>query len=291
MSYEQYLETYKQFWELKDKYDNKRKKTIKTLRKKHPKNIPLIKEELIKFDEKRKCINCGKSGGTLFEITKTHLRCRCNSLKPCQLNIDLKKSEHVDLEKMISEKVHAINDIKQDVLSYKLDLLFGLLNEEAVLNQFSILKEELNKNIEEKDVFQELYDKKNKILEIENAESSKENNFTLKETYIHDKQLELNRLISDFKKFMIEYKKTNNKSLLSDTIQLYKNGIIPLQDELRNLKYDEIFIEKKENNKGNKGNLKLMPEYIVHKTKISINNKMSIDNYKIKKNISKNSKK
>ena len=33
MSYEQYLEAYNNFWELKDKYDKKRRKAIKTLKK------------------------------------------------------------------------------------------------------------------------------------------------------------------------------------------------------------------------------------------------------------------
>ena len=33
MSYEQYLDAYNNFWELKDKYDRKRRKTLKTLKK------------------------------------------------------------------------------------------------------------------------------------------------------------------------------------------------------------------------------------------------------------------
>ena len=33
MSYQQYLDTYNTFFELKDKYDSKRVKTIKTLKK------------------------------------------------------------------------------------------------------------------------------------------------------------------------------------------------------------------------------------------------------------------
>ena len=36
MSYEDYLEAYNTFWELKEKYDKKRNGTIKTLKKKAP---------------------------------------------------------------------------------------------------------------------------------------------------------------------------------------------------------------------------------------------------------------
>ena len=49
MSYQNYLDAYNLFYELKDKYDKKRASTIKTLKKKHPNNYVLIKEELQKF--------------------------------------------------------------------------------------------------------------------------------------------------------------------------------------------------------------------------------------------------
>ena len=48
----------------------------------------LIKEELNKFDQKRKCVNCKKPGGTLFEITKKTLKCICNADKKCNLHIE-----------------------------------------------------------------------------------------------------------------------------------------------------------------------------------------------------------
>ena len=66
---------------------------LKHLKKKHPRNIPLIKEELQKFDAKRRCVNCNKSGGTIFEITETHLKAQCNVERKCSLDIDLKKTK------------------------------------------------------------------------------------------------------------------------------------------------------------------------------------------------------
>ena len=124
MSYEQYLEAYNNFWELKDKYDRKRRKTLKTLKKKYPRNTPVIKEELAKFDGKRRCANCNKTGGTLFEITETHLRAKCNADKKCLLDINIKKPNHINLVDSIREEVNIISDIKQQIMEYKLDLLF-----------------------------------------------------------------------------------------------------------------------------------------------------------------------
>ena len=284
MSYQQYLDTYNTFFELKDKYDSKRVKTIKTLKKKHPGNIQLIKEGLNKFDQKRRCINCKKPGGTLFEIAKKTLKCICNADKKCNLHIELRKSDNINLPEMIKKNVNTINSLKQDILVYKLDLLFGTLSEDVVLNQFTRLKSILDETISEKNTYQELYDKKNKILEIENEGKEKENTFILKDEFIKEKEKTLNNLVSEIKKFIVEYKKTNNKSILSDLINMYKNTILPLQDELRQHKYDEIFIEKKENNKGNKGSLKLMPKYIIHKSNTSIENKMTYNKFKVIKN-------
>lgn len=286
MSYEQYLEAYNNFWELKDKYDKKRRKTLKTLKKKHPRNTPVIKEELAKFDGKRRCANCNKTGGTLFEITETHLRANCNADKKCPLAIDIKKPNHVNLVDSIREEVNIISDIKQQIMEYKLDLLFQTQSEDIVLKEFRRLKELLDEHIRAKDLYQEFYDKQNKIVKLETEGETEDDNstvFKLKQELITEKQKQLNQLVSEFKKNMKEYKKEDNKPILINSIEIYKNTILPLQEEIRNLKYDHIEIEKQES-KSQRGSLKIMPKYIIHKTKESIENHMTYDEFKIIKN-------
>jgi len=62
------------------------------------------------------------------------------------------------------------------------------------------------------------------------------------------KQKELNQLINDFKKNIRAYKKENiligRTKILTDSIQIYKNVIVPLQNEIRDLKYQKIDKEK-----------------------------------------------
>ena len=70
---------------------------------------------------------------------------------------------------------------------------------------------------------------------------------------------------------------------LINSIEIYKNTILPLQEEIRNLTYDHIEIEKQES-KSQRGSLKIMPKYIIHKTKESIENHMTYDEFKIIKN-------
>ena len=286
MSYKEYLDAYNTFWELKEKYDTKRQKVIKTLKKKHPRNIPLIKEELAKFDERRKCVNCNKVGGTIFEITETHLKCRCNAAKKCPLNIEIKKPKHVNLRDAIRNEINIISEIKQDIMAYKLDLLFQNQSEDIVLKEFRRLKELLDEHIKAKDLFQEFYDKQNKIVKLqEEGAESKENPgvFKLKEQLINEKEKQLNQLVSDFKKNIKEYQKEDSKPILINSMDIYKNTILPLQEEIRNLKFDYIEIEKEES-KSQKGALKVMPKYIIHKIKMSIENQMTYDEFKILKN-------
>lgn len=284
MSYQNYLDAYNIFYELKDKYDKKRASTIKTLKKKHPNNYILIKEELQKLDNKRKCVSCRKPGGTIFEITKTHLKATCNAERKCKLNIDIKKANNIFLPDLIHEKVETVNDIKQDIMVYKLDLLFNTQPEDIVLTEFRRLKELLDENIKEKDTYQELFDKKTKLLEIENEGENKENNqFVLKKEHIKEKEMQLNNLISDFKKNIQSYKKTNERGLLANSLEIYKTTILPLIEEIRNLKNDYINIEKIETNSGMKSNLKLMPQYVIHKVDESLESQTTFTDFKVSK--------
>jgi hypothetical protein len=283
MSYENYLEVYNKFWELKQKYDKKRKNEIKSLKKKHPGNIPLIKEELQKFDEKRRCVNCNKRGGTIFKITETHLQVNCNVDKKCLLNINIKKPNHINLVDSIREEINIIGDIKQQIMEYKLDLLFQTQSKDIVLKEFRRLKELLDEHIQAKDLFQEFYDKQNKIVKLETEGDEDSNVFKLKQELITEKQKQLNQLASEFKKNMKEYQKEDHKPTLINSIEIYKNTILPLQEEIRNLTYDHIEIEKQES-KSQRGSLKIMPKYIIHKTKESIENQMTYDEFKIIKN-------
>ena len=169
-------------------------------------------------------------------------------------------------------------------MAYKLDLLFQTQSEDIVLKEFRRLKELLNEHINAKDLLQEFYDKQNKIVKLEVEGEEKDNGvFKLKQELINEKQQELNKLVSEFKKNIQEYKKNDSKPLLINSVEIYKNTILPLQDEIRNLKFDFIEIEKKES-KNQKGSLKLMPIYTIYKTKMSIENQMTYDEFKIIKN-------
>ena len=97
--------------------------------------------------------------------------------------------------------------------------------------------------------------------------------------------MQLNQIINTFKKNIKEFKESGEISIITDTLQIYKNVIIPLQNQIRNTKYQEIFIEKTKNSSG-KFTKKEMPTYHFTTTILSDENKIiKADDFEIIQNI------
>ena len=62
--------------------------------------------------------------------------------------------------------------------------------------------------------------------------------------------------------------------LLNDTLETYKNIIIPLQNEIRDLKYQVIYMEKISQSNNGKINKKEMPIYHFTPRKVDIENEI-----------------
>ena len=84
--------------------------------------------------------------------------------------------------------------------------------------------------------------------------------------------------INDFKKNIKQYQQSGEKELLRDTIQIYKNIIIPIQLKIRELKYQVVYIDKISQSNNGKINKKEMPIFHFMPTKIDIKNETFIDN-------------
>ena len=116
-------------------------------------------------------------------------------------------------------------------------------------------------------------------------EETGENTYIPKNEFLKDKQKQLNQFINTFKKNIKEFKETGEIAIMSDTLQIYKNVIIPLQNQIRNIKYQEIFIEKINNSNG-KFTKKEMPIYHFTAIKLSDENKMiKADDFEIIQNV------
>ena len=209
------------------------------------------------------------------------------------LEDSIEKPTIVDMSSQLEAIRKEINLQKRIITEYKLDLLFDLDDEEVILNEFQTNKENLEKLLEYASELQEIYDKKTKMIEFqmfnpdtgkilfgERAEFGvdiKSKKYVSRKVELDKKQKEFNQLVSDFKKDIKQYQQTGEISLLNDTLQKHKNIIIPLQNEIRNLKYQVIYMDKISQSNNGKINKKEMPIYHFNPRKVNIENETFYD--------------
>ena len=278
MSYEKFLDALRDYYKLKEAYDDK----AKAIYGKYPdgitfeqwlegtkKNISEKKDELEKFTKKRKCINCKKIGGSIFTDEGNILKVVCGHKKPCNLHIELKKPEYYYLPTVLSNNLKDIKKIKQEIVEYKLDLLFGLQEEDIVLNEFKSLATKLEDLIDVKKQFRQIWNTKNNSVSI--TSEGKEVVELSRNEELFNLQQQYNEAVNIFKKNIAQYKNNDSITLLEDTLDMYRDTIIPIQENIRHVKYQEIYINETETSGFGQ---KLMPIYHLVPTKIIEENKI-----------------
>ncbi len=216
------------YYKLKGEYESK----IQAQRKKIRNDRTLSKQEKRRkmLELVPKCINCGKSGGTKFTVNGSTLRCVCgNTEEPCNLNIEINRGMFENLSTTYNLFMEDREDIKEDIIRTRLDLLFNYTNEEETITKFNELTEE-HKVIEQGILdIQEQFD--NIILGKRNTEAIIEARQNL---------YEYKRELTDLAK---QYAETGNENLIQDMIDKYTSDIRPEAEKLRNFKYALSTIE------------------------------------------------
>ncbi len=188
---------------------------------------------------KWKCIKCGKSGKMNFEISKTQLKVSCPHVEsPCDLLINIKVnkvknyySHHRDIKANLEE-------IKQDIIMKKLDLLYDLENEDVVLGEFERVKSEFN---EYQKILIEINNKFDDMLKFDkkNMETNE-----VEKIYIKDEVDALKkRLNANISEFNEKIKQEGPKGLMN----YYITEILEIQNKINQIEYYNGFkiVERK----------------------------------------------
>lgn len=212
-----YLEKYTQYYELKKKYDDYKKKEKDKSKSK----------SIITY----KCINCKQIGGTIFENKKDHFKVVCgNTSSPCDLNIDIKKFKTTNIKDKIDEIQNNINNFKQQIILLKLDYMFDYIDDNESVKKFEQLKINLNNS----------YDIYNKLLDNLNIITKKNTSYF---DTLENKQNNLNDYIKKYKKLCNMYKSTNQSIYKKEAILLYINNIMKINNDILNFKYNSTFVD------------------------------------------------
>tara|TARA_B110000977_G_scaffold183212_1_gene245639 strand:+ start:1197 stop:2102 length:906 start_codon:yes stop_codon:yes gene_type:complete len=289
--WDNYLDIYNQLQKLKLKQDKK----IETIKKNYNIKYPdaSIQDKKLNLEKKKqqiKCANCGKHGALIFTDTSVI----CGADTPCNLSIKLEKPTIIDIPTKLNYLRKEINLQKRVITEYKLDLLFDLDDEEVILNEFQTNKENLEKLLDYANEIKEFYYKKNNMVEVSNSQDNQGGNeggnegekvFISRKEELDNTQRKFNQLVNTFKKNIKQYQISGEKSVLSDTIQIYKNIIIPIQSKIRELKYQITYIDEISQSNNGKINKKEMQIFHFMPTKIDIKNETFInDDFEIQEN-------
>ena len=217
-----------QYYKLKQKYQEKfeeRKKVIKnneelSLKAKQAKMKRLVK----------KCVNCGKSGGTTFEEANGMLKAVCASKTPCELNIVIRRKTYDNMRLLEHKNNNLIDNLKLRIIMTKLDYLYGYTSsKEDVVDKFNGLKEELALLSETQ--------------LINNKKYSDIISGIHREPLLIDAMTSLEFEIQKLKEMYDKYDENTSHQYINEMTEQYLSVIVPLVDKIRKMKYNHYVVE------------------------------------------------
>jgi len=218
------------YYQLKQKYEknmNDRKNKIKK------KNLQ-IKEKRAQIKKLiGKCVNCGKSGGTIFEEKNGMLKAVCGSSPQCDLNINIKRKLYDNVRDLEQKNNKASENKKMNIIMTKLDYLFGLnSSKEEIVDKFNTLKSELAQINEMQLVAEKKY---GDII-----------SGVHREPLLQDANLDFINEIAEMKKIYQDYLSEPDTAYLTTIVEKYLTTIKPLSEKIRNMNYGYYALENAE---------------------------------------------
>ena len=225
---EEFMEKLNEYYKLKNKYENKRQSQINSILKNDKLTMKQKQEKFRKL--KTNCINCSRKVGTVFKSDSGILTAICGDNKsPCNLDIKLNRGKFLNLEEMIDVFQTGVDELKEEIIATKLDLLFGYEQEATTLTKFNKLKEEITQDLEA------VMEYKTQFIEVvSNLDNKSELN--TKMTIFYNKMTLIKSTIDEFNE-------TSQIQLIKDMISTYQTELVPLLHELRELKYRYMAME------------------------------------------------
>jgi len=227
-----YINKLEEYYKLKSKYDNDKNEILKRIRKKvNNRELDLQKgnEEYRNRISNITCYGkCKRKVGMFFGDdsigAKRKLIARCgDTSNPC-FNIEISKGSIKTQQEFVDYWKNEAQKDKLNIVRIKLDVLFNYLTNEDIDKEFNELREKVKEANEE-------------YIEREMVLSNIVNNPD-KEREITDLNNKLDNILLKQKIKLERFKKGQNSKLVKELIQEYSKDLIPLLDNLRNMKYE-----------------------------------------------------
>lgn len=224
----EFLERLDEYYRLKNKYDTVIEEKKNSILKDENLSMKQKREKykLLKF----RCINCERNVNTIFDINDGILTAICgDKISPCKLNIKLNRGKYLDIRTLIDVFGSGAEDVKEEIISTKLDLLFGYENEQSTIKKFTELKKVLEEDLETAAEYVTTF------LGIITNQKNQENLQNKLKLFYHN--------INTIKSTMKEFDETGVLHLIKDVISLYTTELKPLLVDINRLQYQNKTIE------------------------------------------------
>ena len=99
------------------------------------------RQKLVSLKGKGKCPSCGKAGGVKFSQNGTFLTLMCSDLD-CPLEIRIDRGRYAPLTQLLKDATSRRNTLTGDIITTKLDMMFGFSTEEETVTNFNKFKKE-----------------------------------------------------------------------------------------------------------------------------------------------------
>ena len=278
METENVNEMIEEFYKLKAQFEDKMIQVKSRIRKNKAYKTKNDKMREIQ-NYKYKCIKCGKEGKMNFEIGPNQLKVSCPvENNPCDLLINIRTDKVENYYNYYDKTKKLLENIKEEIIKKKLDLLYDLESEDVILQEFERVKEDYGEQQKKLKGIIESFEKMTKY--------PQKNNET-NEVVMADINAEVDRLTKTLNANITEFNEKIKKEGPKGVMNYYITDILEQQNKIRQIKYyngfklveakkpndSTSFLGEKPKDDGKKKKIdKSVYEYKVHEKKISYKN-------------------
>jgi len=278
METENINEMIEEFYKLKGQFEDKMIQVKSRIRKNKAYKTKNDKMREIQ-NYKYKCIKCGKEGKMNFEIGPNQLKVSCPvENNPCELLINIRTDKVENYYNYYNKTKKLLENLKEEIIKKKLDLLYDLESEDVVLQEFERVKEDYGEQQKKLKDILESFEKMTKY--------PQKNNET-NEVVMTDINTEVDRLTKLLNANITEFNEKIKKEGPKGVMNYYITDILEQQNKIRQIKYyngfklveakkpndSTSFLGEKPKDDGKKKKIdKSVYEYKVHEKKISYKN-------------------
>ena len=218
----------KNYYNLKQTYDDKLTKQKQRILRDPSLSMKEKKQKWLR--EKKRCVVCKNTGGTIFKDENNVLSAVCGSSRPCKLNININKGFYSNIRTDYLNLHHEIKSIHSDIIDIKLKLLFNYLEEDAAIKKF----EKLRKNLK---LFTTEYDRIH-------LEYLKIINYGIKDTSLNLLHTNLFMQVNAIRDAVKNYETENKIEFINEIVETYISRIMPLVKKIMVQTYRLTMMEK-----------------------------------------------